>query len=131
MWALSYSRHFKTNSLDIYRHYVSEMDVPTWFSVLFAAAGLLIVACFAFQYGVFGKCCSFRNHGTRHSVGYGIGVGDGDAKPEGVDSSQVTAVRAESEEEGARGSSETESGRSGGLSEDERAEEDEDWGGTV
>lgn len=115
------------------------MSVPVWFTVLFSGTGLTIVICFAFQYGVFGECCKGSNNGTpvgthqstRHRVGVGVGVGGGSPRSEGMGSSQVSTVRAESEEEGAYGSSEEESRRSGGLSSDERSEEDEDWRGTV
>ena len=116
------------------------MDIPVWFTVLFSGTGLTIVICFAFQYGVFGECCKGSNNGTPvgthqstgHGVGVGVGVGyRGSPRSEGMGSSQVSTVRAESEEEGAYGSSEEESRRSGGLSSDERSEEDEDWRGTV
>lgn len=115
------------------------MSVPVWFTVLFSGTGLTIIICFAFQYGVFGECCQHSNDGTpvgtdqstRHRVGVGVGDRGGSPRSEGMGSSQVSTARAESEEEGAHESSETESGRSGGLSSDERSEEDEDWRGTV
>lgn len=117
-------------------HDLSEMSAPVWFTVIFACTGVFIITLFACRNGVFGECCKGRNNGTyqstRDRIGIGIGIRDGGSpRSEAMGSSQVSAIRAESEEEGVNGSSETESRRSGGLSEDERAEEDEDWGGTV
>lgn len=99
--------------------------VSVVFTSIFAFTGLCIIILFACRNGVFAKWCSSTNNGT--SQPYGIGV----ATDEGMDSSKVTARRAEPEEEGAYGDPEEESGRSGGLSEDERSEKDEDWRGTV
>ena len=112
------------------------MSAPVWFTVIFACTGVVIITLFACRNGVFAECCSSRNHGngTSKSTRYGIGIGigtRGHARDEGLDSSKVSTVRAESEEEGAYGDPEKESRRSGGLSEDERSQEDEDWGGTV
>ncbi len=114
--------------------------VSVWFTSLFAFVGLGIIILFACRNGVFGEWCSSRNHGngTTQPTGYGIGIGErtrgharGHARDEGMDSSEVTTRRAESEEEGAYGDTEEESRRSGGLSADERSQEDEDWGGAV
>lgn len=108
------------------------MSAPVWFTVIFACTGVFIITLFACRNGVFGDCCSSRNNGT--SQPYGIGIGErtgGDTTDEGMDSSEVTAVRAEPEEEGAYGDPEEEGRRSGGLSADERSEENEDWGGSV
>ena len=112
------------------------MSVPIWFTSIFAFTGLCIIILFACRNGVFAECCSSRNHGngTSKSTGYGIGIGigaGGHARDEGLDSSKVSTIRAEQEEEGAYGDPEKESRRSGGLSEDERSQENEDWGGTV
>lgn len=102
------------------------------FTSLFAFVGLSIIILFACRNGVFGECCSSKNNGTSQSIGYGIGIGErGPATDEGMDSSKVPTRRAEPEEEGAYGDPEEESRRSGGFSEDERSEKDEDWGGTV
>ena len=109
-----------------------------WFTAIFAITGVVIITLFACRNGVFAECCSSRNHGngTSKSAGYGIGIGIGErtggyARDEGLDSSKVSTVRAEPEEEGAYGDPEKESRRSGRLSEDERSQENEDRGGTV
>ena len=104
-----------------------------WFTAIFAITGVVIITLFACRNGVFAECCSSRNHGngTSKSTGYGIGIGIGVATDAGMDSRKVTARRAEPEEEGAYGDPEEESRRSGGLSEDERSEKDEDWRDTV
>lgn len=103
---------------------------PVLFTSLFAFVGLSIIILFACRNGVFGECCSSKNNGT--SQPYGIGIGErGPATDEGMDSSKVPTRRAEPEEEGAYGDPEEDSRRSGGFSEDERSEKDEDWGGTV
>lgn len=116
------------------------MIVPMWFGLLFSITGMAIIIWFAFQHGVLENKCCCRNHGNgtyqstrdRDRIGIGIGIGDGRSpRSEGMGSSQVSTTGIESEEEGAYGSSEEESRRSGGLSEDERPQETEDWGSTV
>ena len=107
--------------------------MEAWFTLVLSATGMVAVVLFAFQHGVFGeKCCCTKKNGSNHEhrLRFGIGLGVS-TRPERVDSSQVPTSRAESEEEGTDGSFEAKSGRSGGLSSDERSEEDEDWGGTV
>lgn len=113
-------------------HDLSEMSAPVWFTVIFAMTGVVIITLFACRNGVFGDCCKGKHHELPPSDRYGIGIGIGRSpRDEGMDSSEVTARRVESEEEGAYGDPEEESGRSGGLSEDERSQENEDWGGAV
>ena len=106
------------------------MSAPVWFTVIFAMTGLVIITFFACRHGVFEECCKGKHHELPPSDRYGIGIG-GHARDEGLDSSKVSTIRAESEEEDAYGDPEGESRRSGGLSADERSETDEDWRGTV
>ena len=101
------------------------MSAPVVFTTIFAMAGLLIIILFACRNGVFGECCSSKNNGNTQP--YGIGV----ATDAGMDSGKVPTRRAEPEEESAFGDPEEKSRRSGGLSEDERSEKDEDWRDTV
>lgn len=112
----------------IYSEPLSEMSAPVWFTVIFAIVGVFFITSFACRNGVFGECCKVKHHELPPSDRYGIG---GHARDEGLDSSKVPTIRAESEEEDAYGDPEGESRRSGGLSADERSETDEDWRGTV
>ena len=108
------------------------MSAPVWFTVIFAMTGLVIITFFACRHGVFEECCKGKHHELLPSDRYRIGIGiRGHATDEGLGSSKVSTIRAESEEEDAYGDHEEESRRSGGLSEDERSEKDEDWRGTV
>ena len=104
------------------------MSAPVWFTVISTCTGVVIITLFACRNGVCKEWCSSKNNGTTQP--YGIGIGR-PARDEGMDSSEVTARRAESEEEDAYGDIEEEGRRSGGLSADERSQEDEDWGGSV
>lgn len=106
------------------------MSAPVWFTVIFACTGVVIITLFACRNGVFGDCCKDKHHGLSPSDRYGIGIGRS-ATDEGMGSSEVTAVRAEPEEEGSVGDDEEESRRGGRLSSDERSEEVEDWGSEV
>lgn len=113
---------------------LSEMSAPVWFTVIFACTGVFIITLFACRNGVFENrcCCTNHGNGAHQPARYGIGVGDGGSpRSEGMGSSQVSALRVEPVEEGAYGEDQEESRRSGGLSSDERSEENEDWGGTV
>ena len=94
---------------------LSEMSASVLFSVIFSMTGLVIIALFACRHGVFDNCCKDKHHEPPQPDRYGIGV----AEHEGLGTREVTARRAESEEEGISGDSEEESGRSGGLSEDD------------
>lgn len=112
------------------------MESSTIFSFLFATTGLIIITVFACKHGVFGERCKRQNaiHGAHESTTDRIGIGVGTrgyARDGGVHSSQVEASGVEQAEESNDGDYEEESRRSGGLSSDERSEEDEDWGGTV